>query len=278
MSMYSEAAKRVAEANKANAMQKTAGINKDRLTSFGQRYGYQQAFKRLSPEGRQALSKAASVLNGGGMDVALDMLGNGIPGARSALIRERYLNAPDQLLGGLTPDEAFSITIDHFDSAAIAMQNLFLIRMSSSSGNDLVQFNTFAIDLEYAPYTIGGDKVKIGGAVMDRVTGNEAVELRMTVMDDRAGSIKAWFAGQCEIVASYDGTVGLPADYRVRIEVVHAFVADKYHDIAGNPQADAFYQDGGWFRPANMDVSLSREESGAQRLPLTFAQLDTFVV
>jgi hypothetical protein len=126
----------------------------------------------------------------------------------------------------------------------------------------------FAIDLEYTPLTISGEKRKIGAAHVDCVNSSDPIELRMTTMDDTSGFIKSWFKEHCMAAAWPDGVVGLPYEYAVKIKIVHGFITQ-----GSNPGG---YEDVGLFRCASMDVSLSRREDGLQELPLTFVQMDTF--
>lgn len=127
----------------------------------------------------------------------------------------------------------------------------------------------FCTSLDYSPTTISGEKKKVGAASIDIVQSADPVELRMTTMDNKAGFIKRWFEDHCSAAAATDGTVGVPGKYAVKIKVVHAFIS-KASNQGG-------YENIGLFRPANMEISLSRQDSGMQELSLTFSQLDTFM-
>jgi hypothetical protein len=89
----------------------------------------------------------------------------------------------------------------------------------------------------------------------------------MTTLDDEEGTVKKWFTAQSAATVHQDGTVGVPFEYAIEIDVLHAFVKDN----------DTGYRDKGIYRPANMDVSLSRSDKGLAELTLTFNQLDTFI-
>ena len=63
--------------------------------------------------------------------------------------------------------------------------------------------------------------------------------------------------------------MGTPAQYAIKIRVVHSFVT------TGSNRGG--YEDIGLFRPSSLDVSLSRREDGLQEMQMTFSQLDTFM-
>lgn len=196
------------------------------------------------------------------------MLGfaGGLPGMDA---QAAFYGEPTPLLGGVSPAEAKRI-IGSAVSERYARRNLWLIEVSAQGAASITpRFNLFATELDYAPFTITGEKRRVGGAMVDVVQGNEAVEMRITTMDDEAGTLKRWFANQHAMVSAEDGTVGVPANYAVTIKVVHAFTA---RDIANG----VVYEDYGLFRPANLDITLSRRESAMQELQMTFTQLDTF--
>jgi hypothetical protein len=69
--------------------------------------------------------------------------------------------------------------------------------------------------------------------------------------------------------ASKDGTVGVPDSYAIKIKIVHGFITQG-SNFGG-------YEDVGFFRPADMQITLSRKEDGMQELQLSLVQLDTFI-
>ncbi|MOA49877.1 hypothetical protein D3C78_1728180 [compost metagenome] len=95
---------------------------------------------------------------------------------------------------------------------------------------------------------------------------SEAVELRITTLDDRAGSLKRWFENHAAAVAARDGTVGVPANYAITFTIQHAFVGD----------AKGF-EGKGLYRPVSYEVGLSRREDALEEIQMTFTQLDTFM-
>ncbi len=196
----------------------------------------------------------------------LDKLLLGISGAASQTL---YWNMPTPLFGGISPTEAKRI-YDDMRGQRLSKKNLWLIEVSSKLQGDASQrFNLFATDIEYAPCTIVSEKRKVGGAVVDSVQGSEPVELRMTTLDDQSGSLKKWFAAHHHAAASHDGTVGVPAHYAIRIRIVHAFIT------ASSNRAG--YENVGLFRPASIELGLSRRENGLQEVQMTFSQIDTFM-
>ena len=207
---------------------------------------------------------------GAGLSLLDSGLLNGLfPGMSGVASQAQYWGAPTPLFGGISPTEARRI-YEELRGQKLAKKNLWLIEVDSSrDGDKSQQFNMFATDLEYAPLTITGEKHRIGAASVDAVRSAEPIELRLTTMDDHSGFVKRWFEAHCAAVAAPDGTVGVPGDYAVRIKVVHAFIT-KGSNKGG-------YENIGLFRPANMELSLSRREDGLQEVQLTFTQMDTFM-
>lgn len=183
-----------------------------------------------------------------------------------------YWDTATPLLGGISPSEAKRI-YDQVRGERLAKKNLWLLEVTSNLNNGARnmpdRFNLFATEVEYSPLIVAGDKHRVGGAVIDAVQGAEPVELRMTTLDDQAGSLKKWFAAHHGAAAPRDGTVGVPDSFAITIRVVHSFITAESNRGG--------YEDIGLFRPVNLDVSLSRREDGLQEVQMTFSQLDTFM-
>jgi hypothetical protein len=178
---------------------------------------------------------------------------------------------PNRLFGGITPLEARKI-FDQSRGEECATKKLFLIEIAGFNGAidaGEVKFNLFATDVSYAPYTITGDTQKVGSATANLVTGSEPVELSITTLDDIAGTLKKWFERRASLTVHPDGTVGLPAEYLIKIRIVHSFVTSETaaggHGVAG------------YYRPANLQLGLSRRDDALEELQMTFSQFDTFV-
>lgn len=232
------------------------------LSDAGERY--------LPPHLRAPLEEIVSLYESG---FALDEVKQAgvralVNNGQSRAVREIYLNSKNPLLGGVTPLAA----IDYMSSSPRRAQaNLFLVAVSpidSKAANHSEAFNMMVRSLDYSPFTISGDYHRVGGALVDGITGNEAVELNMTTMDDESGTLKRWFAQMLARVSASDGTVGVPASYGIKIEVTHAF--------GGGDIPEAAYKDKGLFRAGNLSMSLSRGENALEDLQMTFNQLDTF--
>ncbi|MCM1128935.1 MAG: hypothetical protein NC211_03530 [Alistipes senegalensis] len=191
---------------------------------------------------------------------------------RNIASQAAYWGSESPLWGGITPAEAKRICEEIF-SSELAKKNLWLLevtsRLSGGGRNMPDRFNLFATEVEYAPFIIEGDKNKVGGSVIDMVQGGSPVELRLTTLDDKEGSLKRWFADHTAAVAARDGTIGKPNDYAVTIKMVHAFITQESNRGG--------YEDIGMFRPVNLDINLSRREDGLEELAMTFLQLDTFM-
>jgi hypothetical protein len=238
-------------------------------------------YNKYVPIGMQRAANTASgaigdILNGDIGGAGLRVLDSGLlrdflPGGMDSIASQaRYWGSPTPLFGGLTPMEARQIYNDS-RGVSFCRKNLWLIEVKSNLMGDISsRFNLFALELDYAPYTTSGEKRKIGGAHADIVNSSDPVELRITVMDDENGFIKNWFVAHSKAAAGKDGTVGLPDQYAISIRIVHGFIGSNAGNMGG-------YEDIGQFRPANIEISLSRREDGLQELQLSFVQLDTFI-
>lgn len=206
------------------------------------------------------------VLNSGILNEMLPGFGGGI------MAQTAYWGGATPLLGGISPSEAKRI-YDEVRGERLSKKNLWLLEVTSRLGgggmNMPDRFNLFATEVEYSPFIMAGDKVRVGGSVVDAIQGTEPVEMRMTTLDDEAGSIKRWFAAHHGAASARDGTVGEPDSYAITVKVVHSFIT-----AASNRGG---YEDIGLFRPVNLDVALSRREDGLQEVQMTLSQLDTFM-
>lgn len=134
----------------------------------------------------------------------------------------------------------------------------------------LSTFDLLAVDVAYGS-SVGGDSVAIGSGFMDRATGSMPTELQITTLDDEAGSIKRWFDGKLAQVAHDDGTFGLPGEYLVTIEVVHAIPSEQV------PNYKLAYVEKMRMRPQAMQIDLSRRDQALAEYPMTFVQFDSFM-
>ncbi|MCB1949845.1 hypothetical protein [Nitrosomonas sp.] len=199
------------------------------------------------------------------------LFNDSLPGMSAIASQTRYWGRPTPVFGGITPTEARKI-YESMKRERLSKKNLYLIEVSSELMGDTLSpwFNMFATDLDYAPYTVSGEKRRIGGAIVDSVQGNEPVELRVTTMDNHYGVLKRWYIAHHNFTASNDGTIGLPYLYAIKFKIVHSFITEE------STLQDAYY-DIGWFRPSNIEYSLSRREDAMQEIQMTFSQIDTFV-
>jgi hypothetical protein len=233
---------------------------------------------RYAPTNQRAFNAATGalgdILSGDFNNAGLRLFDSGLlydilPGFNGIAAQARFWGTPTPLYGGITPAEAKKIYTE-IRGVRHCKKNLFLIEVSSAlAGNISQRFNLFATELEFAPYTISGEKKKIGAGHADIVNSGDPVEMRVTTLDDQSGFLKLWFAAHCQAAVSQDGTVGVPEEYAIKIKVVHGVVTSGSNFGA--------YEDKGLYRPANIDISLSRREDGLQELQLTFVQLDTFM-
>jgi hypothetical protein len=234
-----------------------------------------RAADRIPPEVRNAINvgnQAAQVLQQKGFEeliagVIEGDIGGGFGGSFGGRASsDRHQSSPTQLYGGITPKEAKRIHQEAIGTRR-GKKNLFLVRITSPLMGDFSDdFNLFCTDIEHGPVTITGDKHKIGTAVVDGVSGTEVDEIRMTTLDDQRGTIRNWFEQHSAAAASVDGTVGVPAEYAITIEILHSFVTD----LGG-------FKTKGLFRPVSYEISLSRRDDALEEVQMTFTQLDTFM-
>lgn len=214
------------------------------------------------------------ILNGDLDGLGVRLLDSGlvnkfIPGIQGIIAQARYWHTPTPLFGGISPYEAKNICRSMQD-IDFGKKNLFLVEVSSALyGGISKRFNMFITELDYSPQTITGEKRKVGAATIDSVNASEPVELRMTTMDDKSGFIKGWFKDHAFMAASNNGTVGVPGKYAIKIKILHGYITR-----ASNHGG---YEDIGFFRPGNIDVSLSRRDDALEEVSMTFSQLDTFI-
>lgn len=198
------------------------------------------------------------------------LLNEFLPGMSSVASQAMYWSRPNPLFGGITPAEAQQIYRE-MRYSSLSKKNLFLVEVSSELWGNWISpiMNMFATDIDYAPYIVSAEKRRVGGAVIDSVQGNEPVEMRITTMDDKFGSIKKWYIAHHNFAASSDGTVGVPKQYAIKFKISQSFITKE------STPMDAYY-DIGWFRPSNIEISLSRREDAMQEIQMTFSQIDTF--
>lgn len=141
---------------------------------------------------------------------------------------------------------------------------------NSISGIAAASFDMLAMDVSYGTSLIS-DHVQLGSSFIDRPTGRNPTELQITTMDDEAGTLKRWFEGKVEQVAHTDGTMGLPAEYLVTMEIVHAVPSDQ---VGG---WEAAYSKTVRLRAESLQVDLSRREQALMEHQFLFKAFDSFM-
>lgn len=186
------------------------------------------------------------------------------------------------LLGNLTPRQVMEIQAK-VAAARPSRKNLFYIRISDPSMNAMGPaasfglFDLLALDVSYSSATVVGDKVPIGSAVLDKVTGIEAVEIQVTTIDDETGSLKRWFDYKVRQIANGDGTFNVPSSYAFEMEIAHS-VPDPHGttpDFSDEEKA-RIYSDKYRVRAVSIQHELSRRDQALQELQMTFTQVDTW--
>ena len=130
-------------------------------------------------------------------------------------------------------------------------------------------FDLLCMDVSYGPSIIS-DHVQVGSGFIDRPTGRNPIEMSITTMDDEAGSLKRWFNGKLDQVTHLDGTFGLPKDYIVGIEIVHAIPSDQV------PGYKLAYSKTMKMRPQSIQMDLSRRDQAVAEHQLVFSQFDSW--
>lgn len=289
MSLYNNTQKRI------DSM--VSGAVSNMAMNVGNQLAKNLVNKFVPANARKVLGTANKVLgdyNSGGMNgVAMGLLrdyGGLIAGQGSLASQAQYWNKNIPLFGGVTPAEAARIYTQMHEHQ-FAKKNLFLVQVRSKLEDDGISslFNMFATEVDYAPFTVTGDKRKVGGANIYSVQSAESVEMRITTMDDANGTIKRWFANHAAAAVASDGTVGVPNDYAIEFKISHAKVMQpeasnglqsQFEDLIfgfNSGSSGQAYQDIGLYCPANLECSLSRREDGLEEIQMTFSQLDTFM-
>jgi len=241
------------------------------------RYRTADALNQYLPLHRQQLIDSsaqalADLANGDWQGAGERLLDHMRPELSGRKQQNAFWNTPASGFAGLAPKHALRL-YQQQRSLIPLKKNLWLLEITSALAAGAAdipdRFNLLALELDYSPFVIVGDKKRPGAAVVDAVHGQEAVELRLTCLDDEAGNLKHWFAAHHGAMVARDGTVGVPAEYAVRIKIVYGAVtraheANRYHDL-------------GLFRPVSLESSLSRREDAPAELQMSFTQLDTFM-
>lgn len=146
---------------------------------------------------------------------------------------------------------------------------------TGSTGESIAQvavstFDLLAMDVSYS-VSLQADHQQVGGGFIDKPTGISPAELSITTLDDQAGTIKRWFDAKQAQVAHGDGTMGLPAEYLVTIEVVHAVASDQ---VANSLRAYSYKKR---YRANTRSAELSRRDQGLAELQLNFSEFDNFM-
>ncbi len=199
---------------------------------------------------------------------------DGLLGSLSGFSKqEAARQRPTPMFGGVSLAEAQRVH-NEVMQAKHSRKNLFFIEITSYAEGDITRvFNLMCVDVDYSPFQVRGEKKYVGGAAVDGVQGQEAVEMRFTTYDTTDGELKRFFARHHAMCAARDGTVGLPAQYALHIKIVDGVVG------GGNllSTTTGGYTDEGLFRVQSLEKSMSRREQALQELQLTFSQLDTFM-
>lgn len=226
----------------------------------------EQQLARLHPLARQILgpylSKTARFVNGNGFVSGL---------------ADPTLSASTKtpLLGGLSPDEAIR-QFRRFADTPKQKANLWFIQITDfqpaaqgAANSPYVDVNMLALAVDYAAVTVNHNPQQVGSRAFSKPAHAELQDIRVTTLDDAAGSIKTWFAGKANSMARPDGTYGLPADYLMKLRVMHAFIGPDQAD--GQAFVDEFI-----VQPKNIEISLNRRDDALAELQLTFGQFDNF--
>lgn len=81
------------------------------------------------------------------------------------------------------------------------------------------QLQMFVKDISYQPITIETEAKNIGGVMINRPTLSSNSTISMTVRDTEDGAVKKWFTSLAKRVINPDGTINLPTDYLVTLNI-----------------------------------------------------------
>lgn len=102
------------------------------------------------------------------------------------------------------------------------------------------QFQFFVKDINYTPVTIETEQKNIGGLMINRPTLSTVSTVSMTVRDTEDGAVKKWFTSLARRVINKDGTINLPIQYLVTLNIYNILsdgtrsLADTYEVFATN--------------------------------------------
>lgn len=131
-------------------------------------------------------------------------------------------------------------------------------------------FDLLAVDVSYGT-AIMGDTVQVGSSFIDKPTGRAPIEVQITTMDDEAGTLKKWFQAKQRQVAPLDGSTGLPADYLLDLEIVHAVPSDRVEGFS------LAYASKLAVRAHSAQFELSRRDQALAEVQLQFVEFDPFM-
>lgn len=102
------------------------------------------------------------------------------------------------------------------------------------------QLQMFVKDINYTPVTIETEAKNIGGIMINRPTLSNSSTISMTVRDTEDGAVKKWFTSLAGRVINPDGTINLPTDYLVTLNIYNILssgerqLADTFEVFATN--------------------------------------------
>lgn len=178
------------------------------------------------------------------------------------------------LLGGINLTRAREI-FEECRATDYAKKNLWALSIYDLKQDDKLnasgaRINLFATDVSHGQYTLTGNSTRIGSGHFDVPENGQAVEIRITTMDDTTGTVKRWFKDRYLRAAHPDGTHGIPFEYLMVCEIVHAYIDD------AEQQSDA-YIDRVLCRVNAIETDLSRREDAMQELQITLSEHDSFI-
>lgn len=102
------------------------------------------------------------------------------------------------------------------------------------------QFQLFVKDINYTPISIETEAKNIGGVMINRPTLMSNSTISMTVRDTEDGAVKKWFTRLASRVINKDGTINLPTQYLVTLNIYNTtsqgerLLMDTYEVFATN--------------------------------------------
>ncbi|NDY89705.1 hypothetical protein [Ideonella livida] len=172
---------------------------------------------------------------------------------------------------------ALAELMGRIERVSLAWSSLYRIEVREASsvgmsGQAGPLLGLLAQSVSFGSRTIVGEATPLGGGYRDSPTGGQGTQIRVTTLDDSAGTLQRWFEAKADQVIHPDGTVGLPKDYLLAITVARLRRIDGQHGEFEAPHQRSFLVRAG----ACEEEHASSAAAELKVVTLTFEPWDTF--